>query len=425
MRRFLQFIILFSICTHAYAQQNEKAVPSGWKAIPLPILSYNTDLGFQFGANAEIYDYGKEPSLYPEYRHRFRAEVSQYTKGQTMAHIEYDSSYLIPGIRFSTAATVQLNPLYNFYGFGGDITQYDRSIDRRDGMAFYNYKRNFFRFIANFQGQVSKHVQWVGGLTLWYYLHQELNFKDYDYKQTLFHLYRTYGVIRDNETEGTTLELKAGLSLDTRDQETTPHKGIWAEAYLVGSPDMFNTGYKYLKLCLHFRHYITPFRNADWFTFAYHLAYQGTIAGEAPFYMQQNIHALLFKQSFGEGLGGLNTVRGLLNARLVGDGYAWANVETRFRMFRFNLFGTECYIGANPFYDVGMITKPIRLEELAVAYETSVEELNKLATRLHHSAGIGFKFGFDTNYVLSLEFAKAFNKNDGPFAFMTSINYIF
>ncbi|MCQ2182460.1 MAG: BamA/TamA family outer membrane protein [Bacteroidales bacterium] len=423
MRRFLPLIFLLFFAAQANGQTQEN--PSGWKAIPLPILSFNTDLGFQFGANTEVYYYGEDPSIYPEYKHKFHAEVSHYTKGQTLAHIEYDSSYLIPGIRFSTSFTAQVNPLYNFYGFGGDITQYDREYDRRNGYAYYNYKRSLFKFIGNFQGRITKNIHWVGGVSFYHYSNEELNFKDYDYQHTLFHFYRENGVIRDNETKGAVLEFKAGLSFDTRNQETTPTKGIWAEAYCVGAPDVFNSGYSYLKLILHFRHYLTPFRNADWFTFAYHLAYQGTIAGEAPFYIQQNIYTLLFKQAFSEGLGGLNTVRGLFNSRLVGDAYAWANIETRFRLYRFNVLGMNCYIGLNPFFDMGMITKPIRLNELSLAYGAPVEELKSIATRLHKSVGIGFKFGMDENYVFSLECAKAFNNNDGPFSLMTSINYIF
>lgn len=425
MRRFLHSLFFLSFCVCVHAQTNENSIPSGWKATPLPILGYNTDLGFQFGATTDIFDYGKDPSLYPEYRHQFHAEVSQYTKGQTLAYISYDSSHLIPGVRFSTSFTVQINPLYSFYGFGGDITLYDRSIDRKNGEAFYNYKRNQFRFVGNFQGRITSRLHWVGGLTLSYFSNQELSFKDYDPEKTLFHLYRTYGIIRDNETEGTILEFKGGLSLDTRDAETSPRRGIWAEAYAVGAPDIFRTGYSYLKLCLHFRHYFTPFRKADWFTLAYHLAYQGTVAGEAPFYMEQNIHSLLFKQAFSEGLGGLNTLRGVLNSRLVGAGYAWANFEARFRVYEFSLQGTEFYIGVNPFFDMGLITQPIRLQELSEAYSTPVEELREKATKLHESIGVGLKFGVDENYVLSFEFAKAFNSNDGPFAFMTSINYIF
>jgi len=425
MRRILPYMILLAICATSFAQSKEDEIPSGWKAIPLPILSYNTDLGFQFGATTEFFDYGKEPSLYPDYRHKFHAEVSQYTKGQSMAHLEYDSSHLIPGIRFSTSLTAQINPLYSFYGFGGDITEYDRDYDRRNGYAFYNHKRRLFNLICNFQGNIAKGVNWVGGFSCHLYSNEELNFKDYDGDQTLFHFYRANGIIRDDETKGKVMEFKAGLSFDTRDLETSPTKGIWAEAYAIGSPDLFKSGYSYLKLSLHFRHYLTPFRNTDWFTFAYHLAYQGTVAGEAPYYMQPIIHSLLFKQAFSEGLGGLNTVRGLLNARLVGNGYAWTNIEARFRIYSFKILKMKCYLGVNPFFDMGMITSPMRLEELSAAYGKPVEELRTVAMRLHKSAGIGFKFGIDDNYVLSLECARPFSRNDGPFAVMTSINYIF
>lgn len=425
MKKTLSIIALMASSLVLSAQElKEEERPSGWTAIPLPVFSYNTDLGFQFGATTDIYDYGKDPALYPEYRHKFHAQVSQYTKGQTLVYIEYDSSHLIPDIRFSASATTQIDPLYNFYGFGGDVTTYDRACDRSNGFAFYNYKRSMIRVMANFQGQVRDNLSWAAGLSFWHYIHEDLDFGNYDPEYTLYHQYREYGLIRDDETRGSVLEIKGGLSFDSRDFEPSPTKGIWAEAYAIASPGLFGTD-AYLKLSAHFRHYFTPFAKADWLTFAWHLAWQGKIAGNVPFYMQQNISTLLFKQAYSEGLGGLNTVRGLLNARLVGNGYAWANFEARCRVFTWTLMGIEWYGAVNPFFDMGLITEPFRAEEQAEALGKSVEEIRKEATRLHKSAGIGLKLGLDRNYILSIEFAKPFSENDGPFAIMTSINYIF
>lgn len=405
------------------AQEQQSAVPQGWRVIPMPIVCYNSDLGFQFGANSDIYNYGTGPSLYPKYLHKFHVEACYSTKGQTLANIDYDSEHLIPGVRVSASATAQIDPLYNFFGFNGDVTTYDRKLDRHDGVAYYCYRRSLFRFRSIIQGQIAPKLKWVGGMSFWYILNEDLNLKGYQPDNTLFHSYRTSGIIRDDEVKGGFFEFTGGLSLDTRDFEPSPTKGIWAEAYFVGAPDILHTGYSYLKFCARFRHYFTP--GPEWLTFAYNLAYQGTIAGEAPYYMQQNIYSLLTKQAVCEGLGGLNTVRGVMGCRLLGNDYAWANFEIRCRIIDGTLLGMNWYIALNPFFDLGIITRPFRIKEMSAVLGRPEDELTRLACSLHKSAGLGIKIGLDRNYILSLEVGKSFSNNDGPVCISTAINYIF
>lgn len=423
MRRLLAIALLLLPLAATAQEEQQESLPSGWKATPMPILGYNSDRGFLFGAATDITNYGKNPSLYPTYRRKFHCEVSHFTGGRTFADIEYDDPSLIPGVRLSAALTAQIDPYYNFYGFGGDVTTYDRDIDRNGDVAFYSYKRSFFRFQAALRGWLSPHLQWNAGITFRRYLNEEINSSKYNPETTLFHIYKAYGIIRDNESNGSFLEFKGGISLDTRDTGLAPTRGIFADLFLVGAPDIFDTGYSFLQLCAHFRHYVTP--GPDWFTIAFHLAWQGTVAGEAPFYMQHNIHSLHFTTQYSEGLGGFNTLRGLLDSRLVGDGYAWANFELRFRLFSWTMAGTECYLGVNPFFDMGMITNPYRLDEIAAATGQSYDNLKSLATKLHKSAGAGLKLGIADNYILSLEGGKSFNSNDGPMNFAVSLNYIF
>lgn len=114
------------------------------------------------------------------------------------------------------------------------------------------------------------------------------------------------------------------------------------------------------------------------------------------------------------------------SGRLVGDGYALGNLEARIRILQFDLAGTNCYLAVNPFYDMGAIVQPYKIEEISKATGESIEALRERALRLHQSAGLGLKFGMDRNYLISLEVAKAFNSNDGhPIGFATAINYIF
>lgn len=421
---FAASLALLCICATALrAQESQNVVPEGWKATPMPLVGYMSDLGFIFGATSDFYDYGHNPALFPGYRHRIHAEASYSTKGRILARLEHESSFIIPGIRFSASATAQIDPLYNFYGFNGDVTSYDRSIDRRNGVAYYNYRRSLFNFRSNFEGDITPRLKWFAGLSFRYCLNEDLNHKNYDSYNTLFHFYRANGIIRDNELKGGFFEFQGGLAYDSRSSTLSPARGIYADAFMVGAPDILGTGYSYLKLCAHFRHYIQIC--PDWLIFAYHLAYQGTVIGEAPFYMQQNIYSTRTDQTYCEGLGGLNTLRGMMSGRLVGNDYAWANFEIRCRIVSGNVAGMEWYLALNPFFDIGVIAKPFRTAELASALGMSEAEISRLARSFHKSAGLGVKIGLDNSYMISIEGGKSFNDNDGPFNISTSINYIF
>ncbi|MBQ9462908.1 MAG: BamA/TamA family outer membrane protein [Bacteroidales bacterium] len=382
--------------------------------IALPIVGFHSDLGFQYGGYIDLFD----PA-----RNHYHLEVSHYTKGQTFVHGEYDSSLLIPGVRFVASATWQHDPLFNFYGFNGSVNTYNPSVDRKDGLAYYCYKRDLIRVLATFQGIIGGGFSWMGGLNFRYMSSDDLNFKGYDSKNTLFNFYRENGLIRDNELHGFLLDIIGGLKFDTRDLELDPRSGVWAELFVNGSPDFFGTSYPYLKAALRWRHYLTPF--GDWLTLAYHLGYQSTVMGDAPFYMEQNISTIQIRQTCSEGLGGINTVRGVMSNRLIGRGYAWANVETRLRIFRFQLLKNDFVLGLNPFFDVGCITSPMRVDETAAAFGLSEEDVYSRSRELHPSAGIGAKVSANGNFVFSVEFGKPFRAEDGLYGLYFALNYVF
>jgi len=404
------------------AANSEHRSHRGWKASPFPILSYNSDMGVQLGAFVDLYDYGKQPSIYPEYYHRFHVEASYYTKGQLLLDAEYDSSHLLPGVRSSASVTYSRDPLSQFYGIGGDVETYDRSLDRKNGRADYSMDRKMFRILTSFQGEVRPHLSWVSGVSFWKYTIGNLNFADYKSESTVYHRYVRDGVINGGEAAGgSILELKAGLAWDDRDFEPSPSRGTRAELYFCGNPGV--GGNSYLKLSAHLRSFWTP--GPTWLTLAAHLAYQGVIAGSQPFYTMQHIYTLTPLQCYAEGLGGLNTVRGILSARLLGDGYAWGNFEARFRIVTVNVGGYELYLGANPFLDLGYIVQPSRIPQLASSMHKTEGEIRALATRLHICPGGGLKFGFNRNTIMSVELAKSLSDNDGPLSVAVSMNYIF
>ncbi len=86
---FLTAFTLFIVQSATIAGQESK-IKRGWNLGPLPAVSYNTHLGFQYGLLCDIYWFG-DGSQFPGYIHKFNVEVSRYTKGSGVYHLFYDS----------------------------------------------------------------------------------------------------------------------------------------------------------------------------------------------------------------------------------------------------------------------------------------------------------------------------------------------
>ena len=418
----------------------KQTVKKGWNFAPFPSVGFNSDTGFQMGALCEIFDYG-DGSTYPGYRHKFNVDLSWTTKDQVKLHFFYDSKYLIPKVRLTAAATYILAQMYPFMGFNGSASPYYEHFasgkKQENRVAMYNIKRNMMRVMADFQGDItSNKFRWAAGISYWWYDIQDISLKkkgkpaydttanDYLTDQgitsaSLWQLYQRAGLIRANEANGGHhIELKAGLVYDSREHEADPTRGIWAELYAYGSPDILNgrgkDGYNYLKLAAHFRQYVPLWK--DKIVFAYHLAYQGLVAGRAPYYTLQNINTLYLRQIISDGLGSINTVRGVPYNSVIGDGYAWANFEMRFKLVSFRFIKQNFYLATNPFFDMGACVQPYRLNEMKAVLsnnELSQAEKNLIYTgqkeKLHMSAGVGLKLAMNRNFILSAEVAVPLN----------------
>ncbi len=416
-------IITASSVPTAYSQQsgapeNETYVKKGWSIIPLPAVSYGSDLGLQLGAILDMYYFG-DGSTYPEYLHKLTAEVCYFTKGSGIYHIFYDSKHLIGGLRFTACASYIPNTMMPFYGFNG----YASPLLESENSGFYAIQRNLLRVMTDIQGEIAEGFGWAAGVSFFNYRTGAVKVKGYRDRESLYSLYRETGIIRDGEASGGShIEFRAGLVYDTRDHEPDPSRGIYANAILYGSPDMINRrGDNYMKLAATFCHYvpIVPKR----LTFAYRVNYQGTMAGGAPFYVQQNYTTLFLRQINSDILGGAISVRGVAYNRIVGEGMAWGNAELRIRLFGFRMLKQAWYISTNPFFDMGMTVQPFRLDEMKSAGNRKIYGGD--SETLHMSAGIGLKLVVNDNFVLSAEWGKPLDRRDGNQGVYLNLNYIF
>ncbi|PKP36039.1 MAG: hypothetical protein CVT98_09485, partial [Bacteroidetes bacterium HGW-Bacteroidetes-15] len=357
-------------------QESDKAekVKTGWNFGGLPVVSFDSDLGFQYGALLNLFNYG-DGSTYPDFMHNLNVEWSRFTKGSGINRLFFDSKKLIPGLRFTTDLSYLTDKMYDFYGFNGYESMYNAPWTDSEGddyysRAFYKYDRKLFRFTVDLQGKLPmNNFGWAAGVALYNYEIGTVNIDDLNEGKEddllpemrgLYEHYRDAGIISDEEAEGSFVTyLKAGIVYDTRDNEPNPNKGIWTEAVFTFAPSFMGIGsnYQHMKFSLTHRQYFTlvPER----LSFAYRLGYQGTVFGTTPFYLQPNLTTLILRGSTSEGLGGGKSLRGVIRNRVTGDGVAYANLELRWKFVRFQFINQNFYLSLNGFVDGGQVVTPI------------------------------------------------------------------
>ena len=480
MKRSILLLVTIFLSISLYAVKGDKVqavdslgrkIKTGWNFGALPSVAFDADLGFQGGALANVYYYG-DGSQYPEYIHSIYAEAAYTTKNYGIFRVNYDSKYLIPNHRLTLDLTYQPDAMCDFYGFNGYQTIYNQSfhkwkkdptkmdVDNYQSRAFYKYKRDLFRFAADMEGTIWGNVKWNAGVGVLGYMLDEcnismLNGKKHPYEldpntgepidpkamnpyiEGLYEKYIKWGIIDPNEAKGGWHPyFRAGLTYDSRDQRTCPTKGIYADAFFTYTA-AFNAaygqqaaaGYNHLQFNFNFRHYVPVYR--DRVTFAYRLGTQNNIAGKSPFYMNTYLNTLFIQRVMYEGLGGANSLRGIMRNRILANGFAYANVELRCKVAKFDIGRQHFYIGLAPFFDLGLITQPYTLDEQAIktAYAADTDP-NKLALgnyfaldadgnfdnssvyKPHMSAGLGLKIAMNENFVLSVDWATALNEQD-------------
>ena len=112
-------------------QAKEEKIKKGWTFGALPSTSYDSDIGFKYGAVVNFYNFG-DGSIYPKYKHSVFLEWSRTTKGCGINMFTYDSEYLIPGIRVTAEASLLTEKALDFYGFNGYNSYYSNAYEEKD-----------------------------------------------------------------------------------------------------------------------------------------------------------------------------------------------------------------------------------------------------------------------------------------------------
>jgi hypothetical protein len=451
MKKSVVLFLLFFVGSVVAAQDKQakkEVTKEGWNFGALPTITFDTDLGFQYGALVNLFNYG-DGSHYPQYNHSLYFEVSRFTKGSGINRFYYDSDKLIKGLRTSIDLSYLSDQAYDFFGFNGydAVVNYDWIDDSQPdniykSRMFYKYDRKMFRFKVDLQGKIAGHnLKWIGGFNL-------LNFKlasvDIDKlnkgkegsdllppvsdQPGLYENYQKWGIINPEEANGGFVPaLKAGLVFDSRDNRPNPMKGIWTEAVIEGAPEFLGAESSFTKLSITHRQYFTIIKND--LSLAYRLNYQTSLGGHTPFYYQTQVLVSELKGASSEGLGGGTTLRGVKRNRVMGDGYFLGNIEARWKVVRFRMINNNFYIGLNGFMDFGQVTKKMSgIENVSEANLNSAEAKNyydKDAEKLHISYGAGLRIAMNQNFVIKCDYGMAADERDGDSGIYIGLNYLF
>ena len=428
-------------------EKDPDGVRTGWTFGILPSVAFDADLGFQYGVLSNVYYFG-DGSTYPDYMHSFYFEAAYTTKRYGLFRFCYDSKFLIPKHRFSFDATYIPDQMSDFQGYNGYQSVYNNEwreskpkkiTDNYKTRAFYKYRRDLVRVAVDISGSIKEgtHWKWAAGLGMLYYKTDTVNLTMLNKNKkpekllptdidALYDKYVKWNIIDENEAHGGVHPyLRAGFVYDSRNKQANASKGMYADAFFTytaafGKLKDFNN----LKFNAVYQHYVPVYQ--DWITFAYRAGVQLRVAGKSPFYMDSYLNALYYQRVLYEAVGGANSVRGLIRNRVLADGFGYATAEFRFKVWKFNIKKEHFYIAFNPFCDMGMVLQPNLLDEAAVKASIAANDptfnLSELDGYInfdkkklyypHFGAGIGLKIAMNENFILSVDWAMPFNKQD-------------
>ncbi len=387
MKKALSVLLILMMAFSVYGQDEAKKekkekkpkVREGWRfGGALPAITYDSNLGFQYGALVEFYNYGK-PSVYPDYLDHTYTEVSRYTKGSGIYRMMYETNHLLGKTYFSIDVSYLPDKAYDFYGFNGyesifnsDWTDNELESPPYKTAMYYRLERNQFRVKSDLQGKLAgEHIKWSAGFAFNNFSISEVDIdkinegKDDPLPSNteqpgLYKLYQDLMLISDNEADGGWVNtVKAGVMWDSRDNRSNPMKGLWTEIGIEFAPDFMGNDWAFSKLYFTHRQYFTLI--PEDLSFAYRLGYQTTITGDVPFFYQSQVITSRLTGATNEGLGGSSSLRGVLRNRVVGDGFVYGNFELRWKPIYFKFMKADWYIGTNLFYDIGRVTKKIEI----------------------------------------------------------------
>lgn len=332
------FAIGLSCCAAGPALAQQSQTGLGWSG--LPAVNYDSDEGLGYGLTGGLYQYG-DGSRAP-YTWALESTVFFTTNGHNSVSVFYDApAGLGAGVRVSAALNLDGDCCQPYYGLGNAAPRDTRVLGRAGLPNYYTYQRDRVGAALDVQWRALPHLHLLGGVAAQY------NAAAARDPNTLFGLDLISGTIAGADEPTTAAGPKVGVVYDTRDAERDPRRGLWLEA-LAWEGVLLSGGGEFTRMTATLRGYASP---APWLTLAARVLGEHW-RGAAPLAQLADIGSSF--QDF-TGIGGAESVRGMLRLRFLGRTRALANLEVRWRGPAFGWLGAPWQLGAVGFVDAGRV----------------------------------------------------------------------
>ncbi len=312
------------------------AKDSGFDLVPIPVASFNSDTGFGVGLVVLAYIYAKD---YRPYQHGLTAQFFATTTGFQGHYITWDAPHLLGPVRVEARLEFHKDLYAPYYGPGNHTFpgQFLNGPDRFFGHENV-WTSDWLRFRIKPLGDAAPLTLYAG----------------YQYRYFWITPYPGSSLAQESPngvTGGRNGAVFAGLLWDTRDDEQNTHSGFLVQA--AGRMARHQTGSQFSYQGVTFG---TRIFFSLW-TPRLVLALHGEadhLWGDVPFWEWNQLGGIASV----EGLGGLDTVRGVPRNRYGGNTKVLGNVELRWAAVEIPWGPAPLQIGLSGFYDTGRVWQP-------------------------------------------------------------------
>lgn len=435
--RLLLLIASTSVCSYAIAQQTdttklpfaisqEKQLPADELAAKregayftgAPDITSDPVNGFGLGVEGSVYFNGKRTDpffAYTPYRQKLDFVVFSTTRQQREFFVRLDVPYFLnTKWRLRAEGGYETNPNLLYFGINeqtlAGLSYYPNNDSSKPLVHNARYKdyaaalvgganryNNYFKkeWVANVSGEYAMLDSKVRALI-------GLEAAGVDISTFSPTAKLAQDRLADKQVQGDGNYLvtiaQAGLMYDTRDLETDPTNGVFAEITnelsLRALGSAFNFNKTFVHAAIYKRLLPAQFKRL---VFAGRVA-AGYTAGNAPFFEYQDQWT---SEGSIEGLGGTNTLRGFKQGRFLGRVMNFNNFELRYRFAEMNALKQQWVFSAVPFLDFGGVWNDFG----------SIKGFQNFRA----SEGVGLRIAWNISTILRFDYAVS--KEDTQFFF--------
>jgi hypothetical protein len=384
----------------------------------IPDISSDPINGFGYGGEGSLFFNGKKSDpffAYTPYRAELSVALFNTTRNAREAKLVLDVPYIFnTKWRLRTEAAYEINP--NFLYFGNTEKSLDPlsyypdnnpsnplvnnvSYSRYEGSLTGNRKEfnTYTKTEAVLNVSIERSFMEGKLRTLLGYEIAQIDITTPLNDSSSVHKDFIAGKIKGYGTNTISL-LQLGLIYDTRDLETDPTRGVFAEFTHEISSKALASKYNFSKSFFHINGYCPLFPTVFKRMILCGSLGLGITQGNAPFFEYPDVWS---SEGDIDGLGGGKTLRGFKQGRFAGPVMQFADIELRYKFAQLKFLKQNFAFSAVPFFDTGAIwDSPDRIGEWE---------------NLRYSEGLGLRIAWNVNTILRFDYA--ISKEDNQFFF--------